>query len=131
LVRAPLGSRELVGVVWVKAEGSVAADKLRTAQAVDRRLPETLCSFIYWVARYTRSPPGAVLAQCFRVPGAFDAEVHRRALILGNAAACPRATKARERVLKLMADGVARGPAEIAELAGTAASVARGLADTG
>ena len=31
LVRAPLSGRELIGVVWGKAEGGVAASKLRNA----------------------------------------------------------------------------------------------------
>ena len=36
LVRAPLGTRELVGVVWGKPQGGVAQEKLRLAQARKR-----------------------------------------------------------------------------------------------
>ena len=64
LVRAPLGSRSLLGVVWGHAEGAVASEKLRVADALERhRLPETLCDFVDWVARYTLSP-----ARCSRKP---------------------------------------------------------------
>src|SRR5215470_6996669 len=80
LVRAPLGSRELVGAVWGRAEGGVNKEKLKTAAPVEAyRLPPALCDFIDWVARYTLNPPGAVLAQALRVPAAFDAETPRRA----------------------------------------------------
>jgi primosomal protein N' (replication factor Y) len=131
LVRAPLGKRELLGVVWGTAEGGVEEVKLRDAEPIEgQRLPETLCDFIDWVARYTLSPPGAVLAQALRVEGAFDAEVPRRAFVLGNAPAA-KLTDARRRVLALMTDGIARSFAEITELAGIGAGVARGLADIG
>src|SRR3954462_9768899 len=57
LVRAPLGSRELIGVVWGQPGGEVAQEKLRVAQSLDQfRLPRALCDFIDWVARYTLSP---------------------------------------------------------------------------
>ncbi len=131
LVRAPLGSRELLGVVWGEAQGGVQPEKLRIAQALeDFHLPAALCDFVDWVARYTLSPQGAVLAQSLRVQGAFEPEAHRRALRLGDGPP-PRLTPARERVLKLMADGLARVPAEIAELAGVTEGVARGLAQAG
>jgi primosomal protein N' (replication factor Y) len=131
LVRAPLGKRELLGVVWGKAEGNVPPEKLREAVAVEgAALPAALCDFVDWVARYTLNAPGAVLAQALRSEGAFEPEIHRRALTLGNEPA-PKLTKARARVLALMADTLARTPSEIAELAGVGASVAKGLAETG
>jgi primosomal protein N' (replication factor Y) len=132
LVRAPLGSRSLLGVVWGHAEGAVASDKLRVADALERhRLPETLCDFVDWVARYTLSPPGAVLAQTLRVKDAFDAETPRKALIRVNHEPQLRLTDARSRVLALMADGLARLPADIAELASVSPGVVTGLAEAG
>ncbi|HYK80971.1 MAG TPA: primosomal protein N' [Micropepsaceae bacterium] len=131
LVRAPLGSRELIGVVWGKPQGGVALEKLRIAQALDNfRLPAALCDFIDWVARYTFSPPGAVLAQALRVRGVFDPEVPRRALALGKTPPA-RMTPARERVLKLMQDGLARSVPAIAEEANVGSGVVKGLADAG
>jgi primosomal protein N' (replication factor Y) len=132
LVRAPLGSRSLLGVVWGRAEGSVANEKLRVADVLEtHRLPETLCTFIDWVARYTLSPPGAVLAQSLRVKDAFDAESPRKALIRGAEESQLRLTDARKRVLALMSDGLARMPAEIAELASVSPGVAASLARSG
>jgi primosomal protein N' (replication factor Y) len=132
LVRAPLGSRSLLGVVWGRAEGSVANEKLRVADVLEtHRLPETLCNFIDWVARYTLSPPGAVLAQSLRVKDAFDAESPRKALIRGAEESQLRLTDARKRVLALMSDGLARMPAEIAELASVSPGVAASLARSG
>jgi primosomal protein N' (replication factor Y) len=129
LVRAPLGSRSLLGVVWGRAEGAVANDKLRVAAVLERhRLPETLCDFVDWVARYTLSPPGAVLAQALRVKDAFDAETPRKALIRSNHESQVRSTDARTRVLALMSDGLARTPTEIAELASVSPGVVTGLA---
>ena len=131
LVRAPLGKRALAGVVWGAAESGVDAEKLRIADPIeDLRFPAALCDFIDWVARYTLSPPGAVLAQSLRPPAVFDAELPRKALMLGPAVP-ERMNPPRARVLALMADGLTRTPAEIAELAGVSQSVAKSLADAG
>jgi primosomal protein N' (replication factor Y) (superfamily II helicase) len=130
LVVAPLGGRTLIGVVWAKAEGSVAAEKLRMAAPMGARLPESLCDFIDWVARYTLSAPGAVLAQALRARDAFAPAGPRRALILG-AVKPERLTPARQRVLALMEDGLARMPADIAERAGVGGGVAKALTKLG
>ena len=130
LVRAPLGGRELIGVVWGKGEGAVESAKLRTAEPLGHRLPTALCDFIDWVARYTLNPPGAVLAQALRVKGAFDPEMPRRAYALGSGAP-PKLTPARARVFALMEDGLARTAADIAESASVGAGVIKGLAETG
>ncbi len=130
LVRAPLGGRELIGVVWDKGEGAVESAKLRVAEPIGHCLPAALCDFIDWVARYTLNPPGAVLAQALRVKGAFDPEMPRRAYALSSATP-PKATAARARVLALLADGLARTAADIAESASVGAGVVKGLAETG
>src|SRR5262245_43158940 len=132
LVRAPLGSRSLLGVVWGRAEGTVANEKLRLVDVLDaHRLPETLCDFVDWVARYTLSPPGAVLAQTLRVKDAFDAEMPRKALVKVDHVSELRLTDARTRVLNVMSDGLARAPADIAELASVSSGVITGLAEAG
>ena len=129
VVHAPLGSRTLLGVIWGSADGAVASEKLRVAEVLEsHRLPETLCDFVDWVARYTLSPPGAVLAQALRAKDAFKAETPRKALIRGDEDSQLRLTDARARVLKLMSDGLARMPAEIAELAGVSPGVVMSLA---
>ena len=102
LVKAPLGGRELLGVVWGKAEGGIAEEKLRTAEPLDFRLPVALCDFLDWVARYTLSPVGAVLAQALRVRGVFDAEVPPPRAAFGKRSAAAHDAGARAR---LEADG--------------------------
>ncbi len=132
VVRAPLGKREMLGVVWGAAEGGVAEAKLRIAAPMPhhRVLPASLCDFVDWVARYTLAPPGAVLAQALRVPAAFDEEIFRPAF--GRGAGTPdRLTPARTRVLALMDDGLVRTASDIAEQTSVTPSVVRGLADSG
>lgn len=130
LVAAPLGGRTLIGAIWGKPEGAVAAEKLKTAVPIGRHLPPALCDFIDWVARYTLSTPGAVLAQTLRVRDAFEEGVPRRALIAADMKP-QRLTAPRQRVLDLMADGLARTPSEIAERAGVSPGVAKALAEMG
>src|SRR5690348_12101331 len=54
LVEAPLGPRCVLGVVWQDADGAIDDAKLKTATPLpgEPRLPESLCGFIDWVARY-------------------------------------------------------------------------------
>jgi primosomal protein N' (replication factor Y) len=131
LVRAPLGPRQVIGVVWGKPDAAVPAEKLKLAEPIaDFRLPAALCDFIEWVARYTLSSPGAVLAQALRVPAAFEPELERRALVIGNGAPT-RTTPPRERVLRLMADGLARMPSDAAREAGVTPGVVKALANAG
>ena len=129
LVRAPLGPRRLVGVVWGAARGGISADRLKPAEVLpERHLPEALCDFVDWVAQYTLSPPGAVLGQVLHAPGLFDSEP-RKALTRG-ADPC-RATPARARVHVLMSDGRIRTASEISNQAHVSAGVIGGLVKSG
>jgi len=132
LVRAPLGKRELLGVVWGKAEGAVSEKKLREAVPIasGQRLPPALLDFVAWVSRYTLAPLGAVLALALRAPGAFDAEITRTAFKIG-AVKPERMTEARARVLSFMEDGLSRAQSEIAQTAGVTPAVVKSLADSG
>lgn len=77
IVVAPLGPREYLACVWSDGDGTVAAEKLKPVEQLEGnpRLPRALCDFIDWVARYTLTPPGQVLALALRVPSAFDEEI--------------------------------------------------------
>ena len=74
VVAAPLGNREMLGVVWGAAEGSVGDNRLKMAEPLEGApaLPAGLCDFIDWVADYTLSPPGAILAMALRSCGALS-----------------------------------------------------------
>jgi primosomal protein N' (replication factor Y) (superfamily II helicase) len=132
LVAAPLGSREALGVVWCDSEGAVGDAKLKTAVTLEGypRLPEALCNFIDWVARYTLNPPGVVLAQALRARQAFEPENMRIAYVRGSTTPS-RMTAARTRVLGVTSDGLARSVAAIAEDANVTPAVVRGLIDAG
>src|SRR5580658_4764245 len=79
LVSAPLGPRAQMGVVWGAAEGSVGDNRLREAVPFEGHpaIPDKLCDFVDWVAQYTLSPPGMVLAMVLRSGRAFEPQTMR------------------------------------------------------
>jgi primosomal protein N' (replication factor Y) len=132
VVTAPLGKRETLGVVWGKAEGAVGDNRLREAVPLDDEpvLPQGLCDFVDWVARYTLTSPGLVLAMALRTRQAFEPEVPRIAYVKGESVPA-KMTPPRERVLAVAGDGLARSIAELAEQADASPAVVRGLIVTG
>jgi primosomal protein N' (replication factor Y) len=132
LVIAPLGSREVMGVVWGPAEGAVGDNRLKIAVPLETApvLPERLCDFIAWVADYTLSPPGAILAMALRSRGAFEPEARRTAYIKGETAPA-KLSEARKRALAVAADGLARSVPGLAEDANVSSAVVRGLIASG
>jgi primosomal protein N' (replication factor Y) len=130
IVTAPLGPREYLACVWNDGDGKVADVKLKEVEALEGepRLPPALCDFIDWVARYTFTPPGQVLALSLRVPSAFEAAGHRIAFTRGPETP-KRMTDARARVLEIASDGLARRVSAFAEEANVTPAVVRGLID--
>lgn len=132
LVEAPLGARTQLGVVWGVGDAKIAAHKLKTAVPLGSRacLPVALCDFVDWVAHYTLSPQGSVLALALRARGAFEADAPR--LAYRRAPVTPaRLTDKRQRVLEVMADGLARSVAAIAEEANVTPAIVRALVAAG
>jgi primosomal protein N' (replication factor Y) len=132
LVIAPLGPREALGVVWGDGEGTVAEARLKEAVPLEGnpRLPASLCDFIDWVARYTLSPQGMILAMALRSRAAFEPEVAR--IAYGRGLQTPqRMTPARARVLAISEDGLARSVPALAEDANVTPAVVRGLIAAG
>jgi primosomal protein N' (replication factor Y) len=132
LVTAPLGPRGYLGCVWQSGDGDVEEAKLRRAVPLpgNPRLPESLCDFIDWVARYTLTSPGTVLALALRAPQAFAEEVARVGYIRGTTDPS-RVTPARQRALEVAADGLARSIGNLAEEANVSPAVIRGLVGAG
>ena len=128
LVAAPLGSEEILGVVWGAAEGNVGDNRLKEAIPLEEnpRLPTPLCDFIDWVARYTLNQPGNILAMALRSRAAFEPEVARVAYVRGVETP-KRLSAARGRVLETASDGLARSAAALAEDANVSTSVVKGL----
>jgi primosomal protein N' (replication factor Y) len=132
-VLVPLNRREEVGVVWDGvADGSVGDNKLRPVSARLDAPPmrEDLRRLIDWIAAYTISPPGEVLAMALRVNALKPEHVH-----LGWRAADPlpeiRHTAQRDAVLAELARHQPRASAELASAAGVSVGVIRSMADTG
>ena len=106
----PLNRRQEMGVVWDAPSGpSVPAEKLKfvTARVDALPMPAELRRFVDWVAAYTLSAPGEVLAMALRT-NALSPPV----AVAGFSAADPapegRVTEARGRVLAALADACAR-----------------------
>lgn len=134
-VIVPLGRRQAIGVVWDGTpDPALAESRLRDVEQLLDVPPmtETLRRFVDWVAAYTLSPPGAVLRMAMSAPSALEPRAPqtgwRRASTPPEGA---RITPPRRRVLDVLADGVARAGGEIAEAAGAAPAILRGMADAG
>ncbi|MFT9398677.1 primosomal protein N' [Acetobacter sp.] len=142
IVVVPLGRRQETGVVW-ESNPSLPADfappPQRTVDAARLRpvaelldlppLSAELRHFIDWVAAYTLSPPGMVLAMTLRL--------HMRGVpvpSMGWLLADPlpptlRITPARQKILDRLKDGIARTTTDLASAAGVGPGVVKGLAD--
>ena len=132
-VAIPLGSREATGVVWGQGLGDVAEVKLK--DVIGRLdcppLPEVSGRFVDWVSRYTLSAPGAVLKMAMSVADALTPPKPVKAYALNPQAPNIRMTKARKRVLAVLAQGPPRPAQELALEAGAGGGVVRGLAEAG
>jgi primosomal protein N' (replication factor Y) (superfamily II helicase) len=133
VVLVPLNRREEIGVVWDTGSDDAVPDrKLKPVTGIVDTPPmaPALRQFVDWVASYTLSPPGEVMAMALRV---LAPRVHapltgwRRVLPAPDA----RITEARQKVLDALADHEPRATAELARTAHVGASVIRGMADAG
>ncbi len=132
-VRAPLGGRRVAGVVWGEGGRGVEEGRLKDVLArleVPHRPPVSR-RFVDWVAAYTLSPPGAVLRMVMSVPAALEPSRPTPAYAVCDPLPALRMTKARHRVLDILAEGPPRPAGELAREAGVGTSVVRGLADSG
>lgn len=136
-VEVPLGTRQVIGVVWdEEPEGDVPDDRLR---AVGRRfdappMRTEMRRLVEWVAAYTLSAPGSVLRMAMNTPSALEPPRPVRGYRLSGVSveeAGVRATPARRRVLEVLADEFARTAPEIAREAGVGTGVVHALAAAG
>ncbi|GBQ27708.1 primosome assembly protein PriA [Gluconacetobacter sacchari DSM 12717] len=143
IVSVPLGRRTETGVVWDQAPTlppefmpppmkPVSDGRLKPviARLDQPPLPAALRRFVDWVAAYTLSPPGLVLAMALRT-----ATTAPTAPATCWAIATPptdlRDTPARRRVLDIASSDGPLPAAELARRAGVRTGVVRGLADAG
>jgi primosomal protein N' (replication factor Y) len=135
-VLVPLGTREIVGVVWGEGAADLAESRLRdvAARLEAPPLPPAVCRFVDWVAQYTLSPPGAVLRMAMSVPAALEPPKPIAAWRLGERPERndgTRLTPERRRVLTVLSDGPPRMTAELAREAGVSTGVVKALAEIG
>jgi primosomal protein N' (replication factor Y) len=132
-VAVPLGPRTVNGVVWDREPDAVPAGKLKSVleRLPAPPLPDVSRRFVEWVAGYNMASWGPVLKMAMSVPAALQAEKPVRAYAPAPDPPEFKMTKARQRVLRVLAEGPPRTPADIAAEAGTGPSVVKGLADAG
>lgn len=134
IVQVPLHGRQLHGVVWDGAgDSGLPLSRLKLAQPLPflPRLQPALRRLVDWVANYTLSPPGEVLAMAIRAP-LLTAPIQKAAHGYGLGEIRPEGrelTPARARVLEVLADGTARAQADLAAEAGVSAAVIRAMAE--
>ncbi|MCQ8277441.1 primosomal protein N' [Acetobacteraceae bacterium KSS8] len=143
IVLVPLNRRAELGVVWDEsglpdglASASappVPAHKLKpvTARMDGPPIPRTLRRFVDWVAAYTLSPPGLVLAMAMRAHSVKPETVPVGWVRSGSNEAVARDTPARGRVLAVLADGRPRPTAALAREAEVSAGVIRSMGALG
>ena len=83
LVAAPLGAARCWAWCGARPKARSATIALKVAEPLEGapRLPAALCDFIDWVARYTLTPPGAILAMALRSRRRFEPEAPRIAYV--------------------------------------------------
>ncbi len=133
-VKVPLGSRTLQGVVWDMSPQStvVAADKLKPIMGkLDLpSLPQSLMTFIDWVASYTLSPLGAVLKMAVSVPRAFESA--KKQTFYRLASDLPeKLTEGRSAVVAVATQELPMAIKTWAELAAVGEGVVRGMVKAG
>ena len=141
-VRVPLGSRELLGVVWEtgRDSGEIPPERLKPVAALCEvpPLPGVQRRFIEWLADYSMVPWGAVLRMALSARDALEpAKAITAYRLAANGMEVPglrpgmRMTPARRRVLSVLSEGPARPASELAQAAGVGRSVVKGLAKLG
>jgi primosomal protein N' (replication factor Y) len=133
IVAVPLGTRDVVGVVWDDPpDPEIGHNRLR---AIVERFdappmgPE-IRAFVDWVANYNLTARGMVLRMVLRAPGGLAPESPLPGVRLAGPEP-ERMTNARRRVIDLLEGGLAWSKSGLAGAAGVSGSVVQGLIDCG
>jgi primosomal protein N' (replication factor Y) len=132
-VSVPLGPVERTGVVWGESEVRPGLhNKLKDViEKLDvPPLRAELRRFVDWVAGYTLGARGMVLRMTMRMGEHLGPARERLGVRLAGPPPA-RMTAARARVLRVLADGMARAKSEAAQEAGVSVGVIDGLVDEG
>jgi primosomal protein N' (replication factor Y) (superfamily II helicase) len=131
VVRVPFGPREVTGVVWTTQAGSGSNFKGIKGKMDAPALPDALRQLVDWVAWYTLSPRGSVLALALKAPEP-DGPAERIRMGVRLVGPPPeRMTPARLRVLAAAQGGLLHAKAALAEMASVSTGVIDSLVDEG
>jgi primosomal protein N' (replication factor Y) len=134
-VQVPLRRTLEIGVVWDVLPTLAPGRAARPVQAVLEAPPlaAVLRQFIDWVANYTLSPPGEVLAMVLHRPALLHDPAQRGWMRAPGRVAAQGATltQPRQRVLRALAEAEPRAAVELARAVDVSASVLRGMAKAG
>src|SRR5690348_11609099 len=130
VVAVPLGSREVVGVVWAQNPNPDPRLHNRLKDIGEKLdvppLKSELRALVDWVGNYTLSARGMVLRMSLRMGENLGPE---RARLVGEPPR--RMTPARRRGIEVLSDGLLHGKSEAAREAGVSTGVVDGLVDEG
>jgi primosomal protein N' (replication factor Y) len=130
VVQVPLGSREVVGVVWSLRPGAGGNFKPVTGAIEAPALSSKMRKFLDWVAWYTLAPKGSALGMGLKLADPDRPEAVRVGIRLAGPPP-RRMTPTRQRVLEAAADGLVRLKRQLAHEAGVSVGVIDGLVDEG
>ena len=130
VVQVPLGTREVVGVVWSLRPGAGGNFKPVTDIVAAPGLSPKLRKFLDWVAWYTLAPKGSALGMGLKLADFDRPETVRVGIRLAGPPP-RRMTPTRQRVLDAAADGLVRLKRDLAHEAGVSAGVIDALVDEG
>ncbi|PPQ40175.1 hypothetical protein CCS01_00575, partial [Rhodopila globiformis] len=132
VVIVPLNRREEIGVVWdAPPDAAVPAQKLKSVVSILDTPPmtESLRRFVDWIAAYTLTPPGEVMAMALRVVSGVTRPVvrYRRA----ETPPAVRLTPPRQRVLDVLAQREPLLAGDLLPAADASPAVLRGMVEAG
>ena len=136
IVQAPVHGRTLHGVVWDSAPDSgFPLSRLKTAAIVPGlpTLSPALRKLIDWVASYTMSAPGEVLAMAIRAP-LLAPLPDRTVTLFAPGKTSPEGTQlttARQRILQILGEGEPKSLPDLVQAAGVGAGVIRSMTERG
>jgi primosomal protein N' (replication factor Y) len=133
VVLVPLNRREEVGVVWDgEADHSVGDNRLRPIEAILDTPPmrDDIRRLVDWVASYTVTPPGDVLAMALRV-NALRPDAPPTGGRLADAPPASRLTEPRRRVLSALAECQPASSASLMQAADVSVAIIRAMANAG
>jgi primosomal protein N' (replication factor Y) (superfamily II helicase) len=134
VVCVPLGTREVIAVVWAQNANPDPRLHNRLKDVAEKLevppLKAELRALVDWVANYTLSARGMVLRMCLRMGEHLGPERVRVGVRLEGKPP-QRLTPARRRLLALLSDGLLHGKSEAAKEAGVSVGVVEGLVDEG